>query len=123
MQHVNKERIKELRAWAKENLAGKKIYHSGLGDNIRFTVKGVKEYLNQPHEFYSEKNELIQNIQNIIQNSEYMGAGSHKDRISHIFEIKIKEKSSWLIANEYQGRGIILYSISDSDKVLINLRK
>ena len=123
MQHVNKLRIRELRTWAKENLAGKEVYHSVLKDNIQFTISGIKEYLNQPHEFYNEKNELIKDIQNVIRKSEYMGLVNFKDRISHIFKIEIMKKNSWLIANEYKGRGIIFYSISDSAKVLTDIKK
>jgi len=54
MQHTNKDRIKELRLWAKENIAGKEVYHAGLN-----------------------------------------------------FEINMLGKSSWIIANEYKGRGIV----------------
>ena len=123
MQQVDRARIKELRAWAKENIAQREVYHSGLGNLIKFTMTGIKEYLNQPHEFYNEKNELITDIQRIIECSEYMGFVTFKNRISHIFEIKINEKNSWLIANDHQGRGITLYSISDSAKVLTDITK
>jgi len=123
IQQTNKERIKELRTWANENLVSKEVYHNKLDDKIKFTTKGIKEYLNQPHKFYYEKNEMIKDIQNIIKTSEYMGFVHFKDRISHIFEIVIKGKDSWLIANEYKGRGIILYSISDSPKVLTGIKK
>ena len=123
MQHVKKERIKELRAWAKENLAQKEVYHDELGNSIKFTVTGIKEYLNQPHEFYYKKNELIKNIQNMIKGSKYLGFVDYKNRISHIFEVEINGKNSWLIANEYQGRGIIFYSVSDNAKVLTDIKK
>jgi len=123
MQNIDREKIKELRAWAKENLAQKEVYHTVFGTGIKFTVSGIKEYLNQPHVFYNEKNEMIKDIQTVIENSEYMGFVHFKDRISHIFEIEIMERKSWLIANEYQGRGIILYSISDSPKVLTGIIK
>ena len=123
MHHTDKDRIRELRAWAKENIAHKEVFHSELGSNVIFTVTGIKEYLNQPHEFYYEKNEMIKDIQTIVENSKYMGFTHFKDRISHIFEIDINDKNSWLIANENQGRGIILYSISDSPKVLTGIKK
>ena len=123
MQPTNSVRIKELRAWAKENLANTEVFHDGLGKHIIFSVSGIKEYLNQPHEFYFEKNEMITDIQTVIRNSTYMGLVHFKDRISHIFEIEIMGKSSWLIANEYAGRGITLYSVSDSAKVLTGVQK
>jgi hypothetical protein len=120
---VSKERIKELRSWAKNNIAGKEVFHKELKNNINFTVTGIKEYLNQPHEFYYEKNEMIKDVQGIVKDSKYMGYVNFKNRISHIFEIEIKRKNSWLIANEHQGRGITFYSISDSQKVLTGVKK
>jgi len=118
-----KERIKELRAWAKVNIAGKVIYHNGLKGNIMFSVSGIKEYLNQPHEFYHEKNELILDILNVLIHSDYLGFVIFKERKSHIFETGTLGKSSWFIANEYKGRGIIFYSISDNPKVLTGIIK
>jgi hypothetical protein len=119
----NTERTKELRSWAKEHLVSKTIHHNELNKDIRFTVSGIKEYLNQPHSHYYEKNELIKDIQNIVENAEYKGIVDYNGRISHIFEIEINGDKSWIIANEYQGRGIILYSISDSAKVLTDIKK
>ena len=115
--------IKGLRDWAKNNLANQSIYHDVFGKNIEFTVKGIKEYLNQPHKHYFEKNQMIKNIKKVLKRSEYKGFTKYNGRISHIFEIKIKDDASWLIANEYQGRGIIFYSISDSEKVLTGIKK
>ena len=117
------ETIKDLKDWAKENLANKSIYHDDFEKNIIFTVKGIKEYLNQPHKYYFEKNQMIKDMQRILKNSEYKGVTKFKDRISHIFEIKINNNKSWIIANEYPGRGIIFHSISDSEKVLADIKK
>ena len=123
MQQVNKERIKELRAWARDNLAGKKVYHNELNNNINFTMTGLKEYLNQPHEFYYEKNEMIKDIQNIFKKSEYKGYNKYMEKISHIFETEIKGEKSWIIANERKDGKITFYSISDSNKVLKGIKK
>ena len=120
---MQKERIKELRVWAKVNIAGKEIYHNGLKGYIMFSVSGIKEYLNQPHEFYHEKNELILDILNVLIRSDYLGFVIFKERKSHVFETDALGKSSWLIANEYKGRGIIFYSISDNPKVLTGITK
>ena len=123
MQFVDKERIKELRGFAKINLLDTTINHPELSKEIHFTNKGVKEFLNQPHKLYYEKNELIKNIQHVIKNSDYKGVVNHKGKTSHIFEIEIRGEKSWIIANEYQGRGVTFYSISDSPKVLTGIKK
>ena len=123
MQHTGKDSIKELRAWAKDNLAGTEVFHNELGNNINFTVTGIKEYLNQPHRYYFEKNQMIKNIQNVLRKSEYKGFSNYMGRISHIFEIEIKGDKNWIIANEREDGKITFYSISDSDKVLKSIKK
>ena len=117
------ESIKELKYWAKENLAKKSIYHDVFGKNIEFTVTGIKEYLNQPHKHYFEKNQMIKGIQNTIKNSEYKGFTEYKGRISHIFEIEINKDKSWIIVNEREDGKATFYSISDSDKIVRNIKK
>jgi len=120
---MHKARRKELLIWAKENLIKKEVFHNGLDGNISFTKRGIKEYINQPHEFYDEKNEMIKDIQNIIKKSEYMGFGAYKERISHIFEIEIKGKNSWIVAHEHNDNRITLHSISDSPNALNSIKK
>jgi len=51
---------------------------------------------------------------NIIICSDYLGFVIYKERKSHIFETRTLGNSSWLIANEYKGRGIIFYSIAST---------
>ena len=122
------QRVKELRAWAKENIAGETVSNKGLEKAINITNTGIKEFLNQPHMQYAEKNELVKDIKNIVANAKYLGKKKyHKENqkivSSHIFEIKIKGKKSWLIAREDINGNINLYSISDSDKVLLGIKK
>ena len=118
-----KEQRTEIKKWAKENLIGKTITHAGVDGEIYFSNKGINEALNQPHKYILEKNEAIKDIVSIIKKSEYMGVTRYKERMSHIFEIFINNEKSYIIANEYKGKGIIFYSISDSDKVLKGIRK
>ena len=128
MQHINRNRVKELRAWAKENLQGRIIEPENIGKNIEFTTKGIKEYLNQPHKHYQEKNELIKQMPEIINNATYMGRTAyHKESnyivASHIFETKVNGEKTWLIARENKEGSITFYSISDSEKVLLGIKK
>jgi hypothetical protein len=115
--------IKSLLYWAKSNLKGKTITLKSFNQPIRFTTKGIKEYLNQPHQYYHEKNELIKNIEDILKESEYKGVTHHKGKCSHIFEITINRHKSWIIANENEGREIAFYSISDNEKVMTEIKK
>jgi SPP1 gp7 family putative phage head morphogenesis protein len=112
--------VKELRVWAKENLKGETVSHPECNEKIHFTMTGIKEYLNQPHDHYYEKNEMIKEIIPVLKNSKYMGVTHHKGNTSHIFEIEIQGDKSWLIANVMDGKDkdVVFYSITQSDKVL-----
>ena len=128
MEQVNKDGIKELRAWARENIVGKKIPHPQFEKQITITSTGVKEYLNQPFKAYFEKNNAIKNIVDILQSSEYLGISdfrnSEKILYSHIFETEaIGNMKSWLIVREITNGDVNFYSISDSEKVLTGLKR
>ena len=94
----------------------------------KMTGKSIKEFLNQPHKFKKEKNELIKNIGAIFAGSDYKGYTEyHKDnpmiKYSHVFEIELKGEKSWIIVREDITGNAVLYSISDSDKVLTGIKK
>ncbi|MDR0733521.1 MAG: hypothetical protein LBF08_05635 [Dysgonamonadaceae bacterium] len=128
MYSTNKERIKELKSWAKKHLSGKTVYYKDLGKYIYFTNTGIKEYLNQPHKHYYEKNELIKNIETIISKSIYQGSKPYKHInkgivYSHILETEIAGDKSWLIVRENNVGVIQFYGISDSKNVLTDIKK
>lgn len=113
----------ETRRWAQKNIQGKTISHPEMTEKIQISGGGIREFTNQPHKHFFEKNKLLKDIFNVVEKSEYKGVTYYKGRKSHIFEIKIKGDKTWIIANEYQGRGVFLYSISDSEKVLTDIEK
>jgi hypothetical protein len=113
----------EIQNWAKENLKEESVKHNELKQKIKFSISGIKEYLNQPHEFYDIKNIMLKDMKTILKNSEYKGVTRYNNKVSHIFEIEIKGRKSYLIANEDTGGKIFLYSITESDKVLIGIKK
>lgn len=117
-----KERRKQLKQEAKK-LRNKPIVHKDFNKEIFVTGGGIDEFLNQPHKYYNEKNELITKIDKVIKKSEYRGCSNYKDRLSYIFETEINNEKSWIIVRDIQGRGIGLYSISDNEKVLIGCKK
>lgn len=116
---------KQLQKEAIQNYKGRKVINEV---EVTITAKGIKEFLNQPHEQYFKKNELVRNIPDLIQKAKYMGTTPyHKENrqivCNHIFEIEIDKKISYLIAREEAGGNINLYSISDSDTVLVGLNR
>ena len=123
---VNKVILKSRRAEIKKEakkLIGVPIKNNDLKDEIFLTNRGIDEFLNQPHKNYSDKNELLLSIDKVIKNSTYKGVTTHKNKISHIFEIILNNEKSWIIATDVKGRGIAIHSISDSNKVLIGCKK
>lgn len=120
-----KNRLKEI----KEEAAALKempLTNNDFGKTIRLTTKSIKEFLNQPHEHYAEKNEMLLRIHEVIQEARYVGYGTDKhdfDVKVHLFETLLKGKRSWLIVKEYSNGEINLYSISDSENILRVLKE
>ena len=59
----------------------------------------------------------------IIEKSEFKGITNYKGRISYIFETQISGKVNYLIANLQDDGVLRFYSISESEKVLIGIKK
>ena len=86
MTQSQKERIKELRAWAKDNLIGKEVFHPDFPGKIGFSNSGIKEFLNQPHCNYYAKNESLIFIIALIQASKVIhDAPDIKGNTNHHF--------------------------------------
>lgn len=94
--------------------------NEGLDRDIHITGRGIKEWLNQPHEFYSAKNELLLSMDKLIRTAEYLGYGQDKHDASikaHLLEITIEGKKSWIIVREFSPERVEVHSISDSEKI------
>lgn len=125
---ILKIRRKQLFIEAKESLSGKKFTPHNIGREIRFTTTGIKEFLNQPHQKYEAKNELISSIKEVISKSKYLGYSDyHKNNPyiakSHILETNIAGSDSWLILREDQKGVICFYGVSDNPKVTKDIKK
>ena len=121
MLQVDKERIKELRAWAKENLLHKVVYHSEFSEDIRFTSTGIKEFLNQPHRDFNAKNELLKEIINIIPKSKIVGDApdikGNTNNHYYYLETSIGEQPSYIvIKHTRKNNQYALYSMVDRIK-------
>ena len=108
-------------------LQGKRIGNPDFPQAIVVSGKGIKEWSNQPHMHYFEKNRMLLDIENVLAKSQYLGAlDYHKNEdvtVSHIFETEIKGDKSWIIAREYKWGEVVLHSISDSPKIKELLKK
>ena len=86
--------------------------------DIYINVSGIKEWLNQPHRHYAEKNEALLHLTELLLESEYLGAkpdpkGRDYIRNGHIFKTTIAEESSWIIISETIWGDCFVHSISD----------
>lgn len=120
-------RRKEIQKQA-EFLKNERLDNPGFPQEIQVTGKAVKEWLNQPHRHYAEKNELLPGIRNVIRDAVYRGwTPYHKGNPmyvrSHIFETEVLGDKSWIIVREDIHGNMVLHSISDSPKVLDGIRK
>lgn len=107
-----------LQAGAKAKLGGKRV-PTIIGD-VLITKNSIKEFINQPHAQYKEKNELARVLDKVIANAKYLGygKGKHENQVkAHIFEITIDGKESWLIIAEMIWGDIKFHSISDSSAI------
>ena len=119
-----RERRKEIQRLAKERFMGE-IVENGV--RVEITMTGIKEILNQPHEHYFAKNELLLDLPKLIREAKYIGAyedAGKKEWVVqiHLFEVEIEGDKSWLIALENKQGRVLLHSISDSPQVATKKR-
>lgn len=114
--------IKKAAAPLKEEIFVNKRFKK----DIRITGRGIKEWLNQPHEHYAHKNELLLRMGDVMKKAKYMGYGNDKHDPSvkaHLFEVKILGDKSWIIVRELKPGRVEIYSISDSPRILDIIEK
>ena len=71
IQPAVRQRRKEIRDEAKRILLGMVLYHPYFPHDIYINVSGIKEWLNQPHKQYAEKNEALLQLPELFLSSEY----------------------------------------------------
>lgn len=104
-------------------LKGTTITNKDFGKPVTITVRGTKEWLNQPHIHYAEKNEALLRIGQLYQEAQYVGCGQdkhdkHGKTKVHLFETVIADAPSWIVVREYEDGRISLYGVSDSENIL-----
>jgi hypothetical protein len=105
---------------AKENLVGKRVQAAGE-KLVTFSGAGIKEAINQPHQYLLDKNRAILNIQSLLKKASYLGAMPSQSRdlnikFFHYWSTIIDAKTSYIIAKEMYSGEIVFYSIVDEMK-------
>ncbi len=121
--------VKEIRArWikrcrnvyttrAKQTLLGTTAHHPKIGD-VYFSATGIKEAINQPHEFLYEKNRAILGVKDRIARGRYLGSvpdTKGRKRIYHYIETSIAKRPSYIVLKETNGKAVF-YTITDNKK-------
>ena len=109
--------VGEIKSVAKKSIQGITIENQNFPHKVTITERSIKEWLNQPHKYFDDKNKLLLKIQEVFQNSSYKGVSHFKEIPAHIFEITLCGEKSWIVVREYPD-GFRLHSISDSLNIL-----
>lgn len=99
-----------------------------LAKPILFTGKGVKEAVNQPHEFITDKNKMLLSIDKVLKKATYLGSEPDYKKNPmvkqiHVFETEVKGVRTFLINRELKTGEIHFYSVSDGENVIKDIKK
>lgn len=88
---------------------------------VKITGVAIKEFINQPHEKYFEKNELVRKLPQLIEEAKYIGYSlPHKNKpnviYDHFFAIDDLGDNSHLIIHERDNKDLFFYGISEDLK-------
>ena len=110
-----KEQVKKAKIWAKNNLAGKKVYHKEIGAEIIFTKEGIKHAISAKN--YYLKVKLIYYAENLLENSKILSKEKDKKnrpdikniyRLINTFQYKKRKYLIYIIIRETK-KGYIYY--------------
>ena len=106
--------------WAKQNLAGQTLHLPGIGIILTFTMRGIKEAINQPHKHYLEKNLAIRDIQSLLRGAVLVKEEQdlHKEEYHYWYlRTYICDEESFIVLRENRFTRITdFYSIVDKIK-------
>lgn len=114
-----KARRKELKELA-STLKKEVFTNAGVKWTAEISGAGIKEWLNQPHKHFYEKNEALLELPELYKNAEYLTHTKDPKKrngvaCSHIFKTTIAGESSWLIVHEMKWEQYLIHSITDSN--------
>ena len=125
MAEAEKVQLKAVRknvfSLAKQNLLGKQIFRKEVNGKIGFTVSGIKEAINQPHNNYIAKTRLIPQLDKILKKSVYIKSAANKGKDwnvvrFHYFEMMTGKKRSFIVVKELRSGEMDVYTITDKIK-------
>lgn len=120
-------RAKEIRKEA-AHFKNEHLINSDFKHDVTVSEAGIKEWLNQPHKHFREKNEMLLEIDKVFRKAEYIGYNrDSKERQnvvwSHIFEIEISGDKSWIVVHEMDWGEFKLHGVSDGESITTGIKK
>ena len=118
-------RRKEIREEA-QSLISHIFIHPEFKKEARISNTGIKEWINQPHKHYAEKNELLLKLKEVFPTTHYDGwiKGKNNPKIKvHLFGTEISGDKSWILVREHPNGQILFYSVSDSENITTGIIK
>ena len=109
---------KSLLSFGKTQLRGMMVKNRMSNIVIKLSTSGIKEYIDQPHQFYVEKNELLRRLPELLKTAEYLNRTSWKGRETHVFKTLVHGQENYLLVNKQDDGIYYFHSITDSEKVL-----
>lgn len=121
---LQKERIAEARA----TIQGKLLTHPDFEHDILVSRDSIKEWVNQPFKYMTEKYQMLLDINKVLRKSEYIGTADNHKNVkkvvqSHIFKTKVLDIDAYIIVRQYESREYILHSISDAQDFMQYVKK
>ena len=107
-----------LLSFGKNQLKGMVVKNGKSNIEIKISLKGIKEFIDQPHDFFIEKNELLRNLPDLLKKAEYLNRTFWKDRDTYVFETSVCGQKNYFLVNKQDDGIYYFHSITDSDKVL-----
>lgn len=123
----DREGMKKLKQEAKK-LRDEPLTHPSMNGKIMVSGRTIDEWTNQPHKHKKAKDEMLLRIKKVLSESTYLGYGKDKSnkpgcKYVHLLETEVSGDKSWIIVKEYADGKKLLYSISDSEKILEALKE
>ena len=117
-----------LQEEAISKLKDKTILNRNSKLTVAFSAKSLKHAFNKNSDNYEDKNQIIYHLDSILQHAQYLGYTPpfHKDEqevATHVYLIQINGINNYVLVREFKNKEMLFYSISESEKVLIGIKK
>ncbi len=109
---------KRIKDYAKSYIVGKSVKHNAIDKPIHFSMRGIKEALNQPHKHILYKNMVVRNIDKVLPKAKFLKTDNDSKGRKlkyHYLEMLINKENSFIVLKENQNK-VYFHTITDKMK-------